>query len=450
MTMLMQRRPWWLVATLIVMFLFVAACNDDNDSDGGETEEPDATEADGGDETPEEAAEIITPEDVLTKDPNVTNTEELNWGGMFEESGPPQAVGFGIPTGDGVKMAVQEINEAGGFQVGDTVYTINLIEKDTRSDIPNTIAVTQELIQDDGVKVIWGPATIGEPEATQVTQAAEVLHLCPCQQREQTSLTSSEQAHGESRWAFQTLLPFSLLIENAARNFVRDYPDFDSMALICQNSTTGQDICERTKTAYEGQGIEVIGDIQYFPAGTTDYNPFLTNIRTAGDPDYLFNYDEPVNTTQIVRQALQLGIGRLHLVTVPASLAESLIGVELTVPVSAGAAPRQETQPLTPEVADYFDRYETFKGELPVPAFPSLMMYDYVYMVAAAMQKAGTVDDTTAISEALETIHYNGVAEEDLFFNSRHMAVHGTEPCYVQTGQPLVCEHVPAPPEAAE
>jgi hypothetical protein len=77
-------------------------------------------------------------------------------------------------------------------------------------------------------------------------------------------------------------------------------------------------------------------------------------------------------------------------------------------------------------------------------------------MVAAAMQQANSVDDTTAIAKKLETLHYNAVAEDDLFFNSRHLAVHGTEPCVVRTdpvlGDPnvtITCKHNTAPPEAA-
>jgi ABC-type branched-subunit amino acid transport system substrate-binding protein len=144
-------------------------------------------------------------------------------------------------------------------------------------------------------------------------------------------------------------------------------------------------------------------------------------------------------------------------VTVPATLVRALVGRPLTVPVSAGAAPRQGVQPTSQKAADFFARYAAYKGgqdKLPIANFVSLMTYDYAYMVAAAMQQAGTVDDTTAIAKKLETLHYNGVAEDDLFFNSRHLAVHGTEPCIVQTGaddkETIKCTHYLAPPEAAQ
>ena len=442
------RSSWILVVLVVALALGMAACKSDNNNEPGDggTAEPTVFLT----ATPY-AGTIISPDDVLEKDPAVTKRAVLEWGSMFELSGPPQVQGFGKPTSDGVKLAVQEINEAGGFQVGDTIYTIELIEHDTQSNVANTRAVATELVQDDNVKVIFGPATLGETEATLITQRAEVLHLCPCQQREKNALETVDKAHGDSRWAFQTLLPFSLLITQAAKNFNIENPDLHSMALICQDSETARDICERTKQAYEANGIEIVGDVQYFPVGTTDYKPFLTRLQ-GGNPDYLFNYDDPLSTVEIVKQALQLGIGKLHLVTVPANLVQALIGFEFDVPISAGAAPRQDVLPTTEKAAAYFQRYRDFLGvdQLPPASFVSLMTYDYVYMMAAAMQEAGTVDDTTKISEALETLHYNGVAEDDLFFNSRHLAVHGTEPCTVRYDEPIVCTHNPPPPEAAQ
>lgn len=311
--------------------------------------------------------------------------------------------------------------------------------------------MTQELVQDEGVNVIWGPATIGETEASQITQAAEVLHLCPCQERETHALSSLEKARGESHWAFQTLLPFSLLIGQGARNFVRDYPDFKSMAILCQNTQTGHDVCGRTADAYRDVGVQVVAE-EYYPAETTDFSALLSRIKE-DDPDFLFNFEPSPAQATLIKQALELEVGRLHLATLPADLIQTLVGRPLTVPVTAGAAARQHAQPTSQDAADYFDRYAAFLGgrdKLPFVAFTSLLTYDFVYMVVAAMQQAGTVEDTTAIADALETIHYDGVAEDDLFFNRRHLAVLGTESCTVQADQPIVCTHVPPPPEAAE
>ncbi|MEX1254592.1 MAG: ABC transporter substrate-binding protein [Dehalococcoidia bacterium] len=437
----------WLVGALVVALAFVfAACDDEGD--GGDDGTPGAEATALPSLTPVDPADIVSAEDVLAKDGAATNEDEVKWGFMFELSGGILE-GFGVPTSDGVKMAVQEINDAGGFQVGDTVYTINLVEKDTTSSVPVTRAVTQELIQDDGVNVIWGPATLGEPEATQITQPQQVLHLCPCQQRETTALSSIEKARGESKWAFQTLLPFSLLIQQGARNFIEDWPEIKTMAMLCQDTSTGRDICGRTREAYTAVGIEIVSE-DYFPAQTTDYNAYLTKIKQ-NDPDYLYNYNDPPGDAAIVRQALEQGVGRLLNVNVPANLVEALVGVPLTVPVIVGAAPRQHVLPTSEAAAAYFERYAAYKGgslDGTPAAFVSLLTYDYVYMLVAAMQQAGTVEDTTAIADALEKVHYSGAAEDNMFFNSRHFGVHGTDPCIVEQDKPITCEHSPPPPEA--
>jgi ABC-type branched-subunit amino acid transport system substrate-binding protein len=439
---------WLLVALVLLIGIVALACDEDEATTGGtSTEEP--TVAGGTPEgTPTPPDDVMTSAEIICNDP-AAEKGEVRWGVMFELSGGLYS-GFGIPTSDGLKLAVEEVNEAGGFQVGDTCYTITLIERDTRSDIPATISAATELVRDEGVNVIWGPATVGETEATRITQPQEILHLCPCQERELNALSSVEKAKGESRWAFQTLLPFSLLIGQGARNFLEEWPDFDTMALLCENSESSRDVCSRTREAYEAVGIEVTGE-EYFPPETADFSPFLTNLR-GGDPDYVFNFSSnPLSGPQIVRHALEQGVGRLHIVTVPADVVESLVGRELTVPVTVGAVGRQSVVPTSEEAADYFERYRAFKGgELPFASFVSLLTYDFVYMLAGAMQRAGTVEDTTAIAAELETLHYDGVAENDLFFNSRHLAVLGTEPCVVQSGQPIRCEHMPPPPEAME
>jgi hypothetical protein len=46
-------------------------------------------------------------------------------------------------------------------------------------------------------------------------------------------------------------------------------------------------------------------------------------------------------------------------------------------------------------------------------------------------------------------VHYKGVAEDDMFFNSRHLGVHGTDPCTVLMSE-ITCEHIPAPEEAKQ
>jgi branched-chain amino acid transport system substrate-binding protein len=449
----MRIRPGWSWAAgslIIALTLMFAACGEGDGDDGPQpggtaTEAPD-------DGTPQTSGDIITPEDVLRKDPGVTNTAEIKWGFMFELSGTLAA--FGEPTGDGVKLAVQEINDAGGFQVGDTIYTIRLIERDTRTDINQTVAIATELVRDEGVKVIWGPASTGEPEATRITQPQQILHLCACEGRELTALSSAEKAQGESRWAFQTLPPITALFPAGASDIPEQFPEYDTFAIICRNDDTGRRVCPALIDAYEEAGIQesISGNELQVDPQTSDYRAVLTKIKRS-DPDILLSFVDPFNQGTLLKQALELDVGRFYgAVVLPPNLLEAAVGDARIHEkhIGWGGFPRQQVEPTSEEAREYFEKYRAFKqGKDVLVPFVSLLSYDFVYMVAAAMQQAGSVDDTTAIAEALETIHYDGVGEDDIYFNDRHIAVMGGDGCIVYRME-VTCEHGEPPDEIKE
>jgi branched-chain amino acid transport system substrate-binding protein len=445
MTYRSLRRGWLLVALAACALILFAGCRGTSGGKktgvGGETTIQPSPAA----VNTQAPATLVTREDILRKDPNVTNHAELEWGAMFELSGPLQ--GFGEPAADGLKMAVEEINAAGGFQVGDTIYTIRLREHDTRSDTSQALAVATELVKDDKVKFIFGPAAVGDVETTAITQHEKVIHLCPCPSREITSLTSVEEAQGDSHWAFQTLPPASRFLAPGARDTRRDYPQFTSFATICVDSVVGKQFCKYFSDAYSAAGFEHTGEVLY-PINTTDFRAFLTTLQ-GENPDIILNFtDAGLDQFQLLRDSWQLDIGKFYIaVALPYDLFEGLVGEGIRSKiVSSGAAPRN-TGVYTSEKARAFfeDVYKPYKGgTLPPGAFAALLDYDPAYMLVAAMQRAGTVEDTTRIAEALEEVHYAGVGEDDMYFDWQHLLITGTDSCKLYQGE-MTCRHNPPP-----
>jgi ABC-type branched-subunit amino acid transport system substrate-binding protein len=445
----MGKLRWVIVAFIVLLGVVAFACGDDG-GDGGTATPSDGTPA--GNQTPTArtptaAGDIITTEQILEKDPNVTKRGELRWGFMFELTGT--LAPFGIPTGDGIKLAVQEINDAGGVQIGDTIYTISLVERDTATDIQRTIAVATELVRDENLNVIWGPASTGEPEATQITQPRQIIHLCPCEGRELTALATEELASGENRWAFQTLPPITALFREGPADLKEQFPEYETFALLCRNDDTGRRVCGVMEEAYTEGGFTASidpGETRIDPR-TSDFRPILTRIR-ATDPDIFINFVDPLNQGTLLKQALELDVGRYYAaVVIPPNVWDAAIGDPRIHEryVGWGGFPRQQLKPTSEEARAYFEKFEAFSPGQLVP-FVSLLTYDYVYMLVAAMQQAGTVEDTTAIAEALETLHYDGVGEDDIYFNKRHIAVEGGDACTVYQRE-ATCTHG-EPPEA--
>ena len=57
----------------------------------------------------------------------------------------------------GVPMAVDEINKAGGFKVGDKTYKIELISLDTRGDPKEATIQLKRLLEQDKARFVFGP-----------------------------------------------------------------------------------------------------------------------------------------------------------------------------------------------------------------------------------------------------------------------------------------------------
>jgi branched-chain amino acid transport system substrate-binding protein len=446
------QRPWWLIAALAAVLFasfMLLACS----SDGGDEEDntpsatdasPAATDGTSTSDTPAPSGDVLTQEDVLKKDPGITKTEELEWGAMFEQSGP--LAGFGEPSLDGLKLAVQDINAAGGFQVGDTIYTVKLIEHDTKSTQTDAIAVVEELIRDDKVKVIWGPASVGDPESTVRTQGQQVLHICPCPQRELTALSSDEKA-AENKWAFQTLAAPSKFLPGGAANNRIEHPDYTSFATICVNSQTGHAFCDFFSEAYENAGLEHVGEV-FFPDGTTDFNPYITTLKQ-DNPDIVLNFtDAGIDQFALLKSSCQLDVGKFYIaVALEYELFKALVGCP-TLPskyVAAGAAPRNNAIYTSEKARIFFDeKYKAYKDPLPFAAFAAMLTYDPAFMLIAAMQEAGSVDDTTAIADALRGIHYSGYGEDEMFFDERNIIVTGNDACTIYQDN-MTCKHFPPP-----
>src|ERR1700693_1267425 len=64
---------------------------------------------------------------------------------------------YGWMSSQGTALAVDEINKAGGFKVGNKTYKIQLIALDTRGEPKEATVQLKRLIEVDGAKYIFGP-----------------------------------------------------------------------------------------------------------------------------------------------------------------------------------------------------------------------------------------------------------------------------------------------------
>src|ERR1700690_1077537 len=76
--------------------------------------------------------------------------------GQIEAQTGPNAI-YGWMGSQSVPIAVDEINKAGGFKVGDKTYKLELVSLDTRGDPKEATIQLKQLLEQDKVRFIFGP-----------------------------------------------------------------------------------------------------------------------------------------------------------------------------------------------------------------------------------------------------------------------------------------------------
>ena len=398
--------------------------------------------------------------------PAVQKTATLRIGAVFPITGGGMAI-YGTSEMNGVRLAVEMINagnprcvasghceSGGGFIVGDTLYNIDLIERDSRSDHNVGVTATTELVRDEALKVIFGPLPHGTGLAAQeITQPAEVLHLMALSiLNSPDGVLTPESAGpgGDKHWLFQTEpaeVVRSTITAAGILELLGAQPGDLSMVLATDDPS-GKFLGLFYNDVLEALGQET-REVVFYPPGTTDFSPFLTRIK-AEEPDYMHNWYIVVDSVLISAQSLELEVaqkGYMVFGADPGWWAENAT-TDNDVPVTIACINvcRGDPGGFDPEVAaGHYDRVNQFECPPagicdPAPiADITLWTHDYVFMLTEAMQTAGTVDDTTAIADALEKVEYDGVLGP-LTFDATHGVAHGYDSCLILSGE-ITCKH---------
>lgn len=402
-----------LVSLLVVSSLVAGACGDDDDAEG-----------DG-------------------------ETQQVRIGANVARSGP--LVAYGRSTVDGVRIAVDEINEAGGFKVNGTTYTLELVERDNRSDEGTAVAVANELIEDLGVKFMFGPLidNLAAP-VQELTQPAGVIHMSASSVFNNLLTTKTVAPGGAKHYLFKT----------HSSDQVRDATYFAASdeflgrhgkeVLLIPNDEIGQRIGPEIADRRREMGVTDF-EVVYYPFGTQDFSSILTRIRGM-NPEivhlWYFFQDELI----ALRQAMELGVAPRYTMFAnePAVFREEIPEVSAEVVIMCNPLCWDKQHRTSDAAGEYWDKFEAAGGSFEQAAGFSLHTYDFVYMLVEAMQKAGTVDDTDAIVQALEDLQYEGgVLNDVLKFDERHVVTHGWDFC-LATGADMKCRYFPpVVPEAS-
>ncbi len=352
------------------------------------------------------------------------------------ESGAFVSAGNTIPAA--VKLAVKEINDAGGIKVGGKTYKLEATYRDDRTDINTAIANARELVNDIGVQAIWGTESHDFSVAmTKITGPAKVIQFTGNSSLGGILNEKSVAPGGPLHYAFQTEPPEFQRSGSTANGVIKLMnealkPAPKKSVILVANDLGGQYLTAHYIKALEAKGQTV--ERVFYPPDTKDFTPLLTRIKGM-KPDILHIWYNPDETLVALPQAIQLNVARSYFVMGVDPGVWKARKLKAAVPVAISCIALCWGQPPSEKVADYFKRYFALGAQEGPQASVSLLYYDYVHWYAKALEAVGKVDDPDAVVKYLETSTYDGVLSAvPLKFYKTHQVVNiATEVCLVET-----------------
>lgn len=324
-----------------------------------------------------------------SSDGGSSSGDTIKIGGNLELSGGVSSYGSSI--NDGAKLAVKEINDAGGINGKKIEYIV----KDNKSDSAEASAIAINLATQEKVVAMVAPATSGNTQAT--VQIANDNKIPIVTASGTNELITVNEDGSLNEYAFRTCFidPFQGIV---AANFATEDLGAKNVAVFTDASS---DYSKALSAAFKEQlaknGATIVSEESYV-ADDVDFKSMLTNIKSA-NPDFVFIPGYYEETGLIVKQAREVGItaplmgadGWDSPTLVELAGADALNNTFLTNHYSSGD-PDQKIQ-------DFVGAFESEYGNAP-NAFHALG-YDTIYFLKDAIERAG--DDITgeAIAKAL-------------------------------------------------
>jgi branched-chain amino acid transport system substrate-binding protein len=264
------------ISILLVFALMLAACGAPATAteavpETGQTEAPAATEAmteapaatEAMTEAPaatEAMTEAPAATEAMTEAPTTGSSEPIKIGQLSDLSST--FTPWGLNVRDGMALAAQEINDAGGVDG----RMIEIIVQDSEND--GDIGVDRfERLVEDGVVAVGGilSSGVGAPVAV----SAEQLHVPVFLVKSGTEAALTR----DSRYTFRTCLPAAPMTAGPILQYAQEQ-GFTKVGAIVADYPWGQSFKAAMESTFEGSGIDFTIEVAPVPPNT-DFTPFV-------------------------------------------------------------------------------------------------------------------------------------------------------------------------------
>jgi len=318
-----------------------------------------------------------------------SDTESIVIGYSAGLSGGAAAYGKNIE--NGLKLAVQDLNEEGITVDGDD-YKVELKSLDDEYDPSQTGTNVQRLVDQDDANVVVVPHAGGIKASQELQDSGRAEFLLVAY--------SSDPAIVEQGTDLTVMVPPSF--ESYVPAFIKKFKDqgAEKLGLLATSSEFGQQWTESMTKQWKEQGGEVLSDNSLDYGTVSDFAGPVS--KTLGEnPDTILIGGPSQPTALIIEEARKQGYDGSFMIVDQAKYEEM---EQVTDPKNLnntiGVAPVREYQ--EPGTEGFIDEYKDEIGEDEQPLTPETTLnYQSLPIIVKAMEEAGTTDDVKAIREAI-------------------------------------------------
>ena len=318
-------------------------------------------------------------------------TKTIKIGGAVPLTGP--VAYWGISTMQGFVDGAEVINGNGGVMIDGEAHMLEVINYDTKGEVADSRAATLRLVEQDEVKFVYTQAAASTVGMLQVTEPANVLSIAACWGyldlfgKDYPLHFRAEMSDYEQGYAY---IPF--MQEHYGKDSLK------TAAFIGPNDQDGFDCYVSYQRLLKYYGIEETG-FEYFNWEDIDFFPIVSK-TIRNNPDFIVTSPSPPGiTASIIKAARELGY-KGPICSPAASETDTILEVagehahDVVLPVT-NVNPSSESQiAIQKRFIERFGSFNALSGN-----------YSWwIYSLVAAIEKAGTAEDTNAVAEAMATI----------------------------------------------
>lgn len=335
---------------------------------------------------------------------------------------------YGAFAGKGARLALAEINAAGGLQG----KKVELVTGDSQCVPAEGVAATQRMINFDNVPVIIGDICSSVTLAMQpLAEESKVILLNAASSNPDITYKAGV---GGFKWTFRNY-PTDEVRAAVVLNYSVKVKGFKKFAVLSVDSDYGRGAIKFTKKYLGNYPEAKIVSEDYYKDAETDFRPVLSKIRHSG-VEAIIMYGLADTTPIIARQMQELGLaGKVALVGNGEFNTKATIAAAPTVMNGAVEAAAWLPEWNNPKSLKFVEDYKkAYGGEM--PPNHAYTHYETMHLLAQAIRNAKSLKNDD-IRQALATIKYDS-AVGPVTFDDHNQAILPMMLLEVSEGKPVI------------